>query len=51
MLILTTNIYVPHGMSNVIKITNVIKKLTYNYVPHDMFDVTKLIKMIRTLAY
>jgi len=35
----------------VIKITNVIKKLTYNYVPHDMFDVTKLIKMIRTLAY
>jgi hypothetical protein len=25
-----TNIYVPHGMSNVTKVINVNKKLTYN---------------------
>jgi hypothetical protein len=33
-----TNTYVPHGMSNVTKVT---RTLAYNYVPHGMFNVTK----------
>jgi hypothetical protein len=40
-----TNIYVPHGMSTITRIINVIKKLMYNYVPHGMSNVTKVIKV------
>jgi hypothetical protein len=61
-----TNIYVPHGMSTMTKITNVIKKLiynyvikvikvtktlTYNYVPHDMSDVIHMINVTKELSY
>jgi hypothetical protein len=58
------NIYVPHGMFDVTKVT---RTLTYNYVPYDMsivtkqlsynyvllrmFDVTNMINVTKTLAY